>query len=114
MLESRARRYRGGREPIGLKGRTVLMIDDGTATGSTARAACRVARARGAARIVLAVPVALHDWTAQLGEEADELICLHTTRDFRVVCSRRATCADHRGRLAVAAGPTWRGHDCRR
>ncbi|MGW2085164.1 phosphoribosyltransferase family protein [Streptomyces sp. NPDC001880] len=85
VLESRARRYRGGREPIGLEGRRVLMIDDGVATGSTARAACRVARARGAARIVLAVPVAPHDWTARLGEEADELICLHTTRDFFAV-----------------------------
>ncbi|MFJ8851953.1 phosphoribosyltransferase family protein [Streptomyces sp. NPDC102437] len=85
VLESRARRYRGGREPIGLEGRTVLMIDDGVATGSTARAACRVARARGAARIVLAVPVAPHDWTARLGKEADELICLHTARDFFAV-----------------------------
>ncbi|WP_442481147.1 hypothetical protein [Streptomyces sanglieri] len=43
VLESRARRFRSGREPIGLEGRTVLMIDDGAATGSTARAACRVA-----------------------------------------------------------------------
>ncbi|MFJ1551578.1 phosphoribosyltransferase family protein [Streptomyces sp. NPDC088246] len=55
VLESRAQRYRSGREPIGLEGRTVLMVDDGVATGSTARAACRIARARGAARIVLAV-----------------------------------------------------------
>ncbi|WP_371801347.1 MULTISPECIES: hypothetical protein [unclassified Streptomyces] len=44
--------------------------------------------------------MALHDWTARLGEEADEPIFLPTTRDFRVVGSRRATCADHRGRLA--------------
>ncbi|MFJ2588533.1 phosphoribosyltransferase family protein [Streptomyces sp. NPDC087538] len=85
VLKSRARRYRGGREPIGLEGRTVLMIDDEVATGSTARAACRVARARGAARIMLAVPVAPHDWTARLGEEADELICLQTARDFFAV-----------------------------
>ncbi|MFB7135524.1 phosphoribosyltransferase family protein [Streptomyces sp. NPDC056237] len=85
VLESRAQRYRGGREPIGLEGRTVLMVDDGVATGSTARAACRIARARGAARIVLAVPVAPHDWTARLGEEADELLCLHTPRNFFAV-----------------------------
>ncbi|MFH8520565.1 phosphoribosyltransferase family protein [Streptomyces gelaticus] len=85
VLESRARRYRGGREPIGLEGRTVLVVDDGVATGTTARAACRIARARGAARIVLAVPVAPHDWIARLGEEADELICLRAPRNFFAV-----------------------------
>ncbi|WP_323181421.1 phosphoribosyltransferase family protein [Streptomyces sp. NBC_00154] len=85
VLESRAQRYRGGQEPIGLEGRTVLVVDDGVATGSTARAACRIARARGAARIVLAVPVAPHDWITRLGEEADELICLHTPRNFFAV-----------------------------
>lgn len=85
VLESRAQRCRGGREPIRLEGRTVLVVDDGVATGSTARAACRVARARGAARIVLAVPVAPHDWTARLGGEADELICLHAPRNFFAV-----------------------------
>ncbi|WP_405682280.1 phosphoribosyltransferase family protein [Streptomyces sp. NBC_00057] len=85
VLERRAQRYRGGWEPIGLEGRTVLVVDDGVATGSTARAACRVARARGAARIVLAVPVAPHDWIARLGEEADELICLHAPRNFFAV-----------------------------
>ncbi|MFD9815573.1 phosphoribosyltransferase family protein [Streptomyces sp. NPDC059080] len=84
VLESRAQRFRGGREPIGLEGRTVLVVDDGVATGSTARAACRIARARGAARVVLAVPVAPHGWTARLGE-ADELICLHTPRNFFAV-----------------------------
>ncbi|MCF4136724.1 phosphoribosyltransferase [Streptomyces sp. Tue 6430] len=85
VLDTRARRYRGGREPVGLRGRTVLVVDDGVATGSTARAACRIARARGAARIVLAVPVAPHDWTARLGEDADELVCPHTPRDFFAV-----------------------------
>ena len=82
VLDMRARRYRGGREPVGLRGRTVLVVDDGVATGSTARAACQIARARGAARIVLAVPVAPHDWTTRLGEDADELVCPHTPRDF--------------------------------
>ncbi|GAB3173365.1 phosphoribosyltransferase family protein [Streptomyces incanus] len=85
VLESRARRYRAGREPVGTEGRTVLVIDDGVATGSTARAACQIARARGAARIVLAVPVAPHDWTARLGEDADELVCLHTPWDFYAI-----------------------------
>lgn len=85
VLQSRALRYRGGREPVGLKGRTVLVVDDGVATGSTARAACRIARARGAARIVLAVPVAPHDWAARLGQDADELVCLHTPRIFYAI-----------------------------
>ncbi|MYV65697.1 phosphoribosyltransferase, partial [Streptomyces sp. SID2131] len=52
-LEQRARRYRGSRTPVPLEGRTVLVVDDGLATGATALAACRVVRARGAARIVL-------------------------------------------------------------
>ncbi|MCK8438827.1 phosphoribosyltransferase [Streptomyces sp. D2-8] len=85
VLERRARRYRGGREPVGLKGRTVVVVDDGVATGSTARAACRIARARGAARIVLAVPVAPHDWNARLGGDADELVCLHAPRIFYAI-----------------------------
>ncbi|WP_324790346.1 phosphoribosyltransferase family protein [Streptomyces sp. H51] len=82
VLQSRARHYRGGRESADLRGRTVVVVDDGVATGSTARAACRIARARGAARIVLAVPVAPHDWTARLGGDADELVCPYTPRSF--------------------------------
>ena len=60
-LERRARRFRGDRARIALQGRTAVIVDDGIATGSTARAACRVARAQGAARVVLAVPVAPRD-----------------------------------------------------
>ncbi|MGW2182302.1 phosphoribosyltransferase family protein [Streptomyces sp. NPDC001732] len=85
VLESRARRYRGGRASIGLEGRTALVVDDGVATGSTARAACQIARARGAARVVLAVPVAPHDWTARLGRDADEFVCVHTPRNFYAI-----------------------------
>ncbi|MEU3175871.1 phosphoribosyltransferase family protein, partial [Streptomyces sp. NPDC007000] len=85
VLENRARRYRGGREPVGTEGRTVVVVDDGVATGSTARAACRIARARGAARIVLAVPVAPHDWASRLGGDADELVCPHTPWDFSAI-----------------------------
>ncbi|MGW7253607.1 phosphoribosyltransferase family protein [Streptomyces sp. NPDC054834] len=85
VLELRARRYRGEREPVELAGRTVVVVDDGVATGSTARAACRISRARGAARIVLAVPVAPRDWTERLGGEADELVCLDTPRRFYAI-----------------------------
>ena len=59
-LERRGRRFRAGRPPVPIAGRTVVVVDDGIATGSTARAACRVARARGAARIILAVPAAIN------------------------------------------------------
>jgi putative phosphoribosyl transferase len=84
-LEVRVRRFRGGRPPIALEGRIVVVVDDGIATGSTARAACQVARARGAARVVLAVPVAPPDWRGRLGKFADELVCLHTPDPFYAV-----------------------------
>ncbi|MFB7337063.1 phosphoribosyltransferase family protein [Streptomyces adustus] len=85
VLESRAQRYRGEREPAALTGRTVLIVDDGVATGSTARAACQIAHARGAARVVLAVPVAPQDWAARLGADADELVCPHTPWSFYAI-----------------------------
>ncbi|MFJ3790051.1 phosphoribosyltransferase family protein [Kitasatospora sp. NPDC090091] len=81
-LERRARRYRGDRAPADLRGSTVVVVDDGIATGSTARAACRIVRARGAARVVLAVPVAPHDWVDRLADVADELICVGTPSPF--------------------------------
>ncbi|GAA1009249.1 phosphoribosyltransferase family protein [Streptomyces thermogriseus] len=84
-LERRAVRYRGERPPVAVAGRTVVIVDDGVATGSTARAACRTVRARGAARVVLAVPVAPPDWTERLAGEADELVCLATPVDFFAV-----------------------------
>jgi putative phosphoribosyl transferase len=56
VVEARAARYRAGRPRQPLDGRVALIVDDGLATGSTALAACQVARARGAARVVLAVP----------------------------------------------------------
>ncbi|MEV7771069.1 phosphoribosyltransferase family protein [Kitasatospora sp. NPDC086791] len=81
-LERRARRYRGDRPPADLRGRRVIVVDDGIATGSTAKAACRIVRARGAARVVLAVPVAPRDWTDRLEEVADDLVCVDTPSPF--------------------------------
>ncbi|MFF0479066.1 phosphoribosyltransferase family protein [Streptomyces sp. NPDC004284] len=81
-LDQRALRYRGSRTPVPLDGRTVVVVDDGLATGATALAACRVVRARGAARIVLAVPVAPKGWTARLGGEADETVSVHAPELF--------------------------------
>jgi putative phosphoribosyl transferase len=81
-LERRARRFRGDRPRIALQGRTAVIVDDGIATGSTARAACRVARAQGADLVVLAVPVAPSDWEARIGGDADECIALDTPQPF--------------------------------
>ncbi|MYZ41078.1 phosphoribosyltransferase, partial [Streptomyces sp. SID4917] len=74
--------YRGDRPPVGLKDRTAVIVDDGIATGSTAFAACRVARARGAARVVLAVPLAPADALAWLRQEADAVVCLYSPEYF--------------------------------
>lgn len=84
-LERRARRFRGDLPRVTLEGRTAVIVDDGIATGSTARAACRVARTLGAAWVVLAVPVAPPDWTARLGAEADELVALETPEPFHAI-----------------------------
>ena len=84
-LERRLERFRGGRPPSRLRGRTALIVDDGIATGSTALAACEVARARGAARVVLAAPVAPRDRIAELERAADEVVCLQTPAYFVAV-----------------------------
>ena len=84
-LERRIKRYRGDtpREP--LAGRTAILVDDGIATGSTARAACQVARALGASRVVLAVPVAPPSARTTLADAIDELICLETPGRFLAI-----------------------------
>ncbi|MCQ4041225.1 phosphoribosyltransferase family protein [Streptantibioticus rubrisoli] len=81
-LARRAARYRGDRPRLDITGRTVIVIDDGIATGATARAACRIARAQGAKRVILAVPVAPPDRIVPLGQDVDELVCLETPHDF--------------------------------
>jgi putative phosphoribosyl transferase len=77
-LERRMSQFRSHGAPLQLEGRTVVIVDDGVATGSTAKAACRVARAQGAARVVLAVPVAAAQAFASLRDEADEVIAVLT------------------------------------
>lgn len=84
-LERRAQRFRAGRPRVPVDGRVVVVVDDGIATGSTARVACQVARAHGAARVVLAVPGGPPDWTDRLAGDADELICVTTPPGFRAV-----------------------------
>ncbi len=81
-LERRLRVYRGGRAPFPVEGRTAIVVDDGLATGFTARAAIEVMRRRSAARVVLAVPVGPPDAVEALGTVADEVVCVDTTTRF--------------------------------
>jgi len=81
-LIRRAIRYRDGRPPIPLAGKIAVVVDDGVATGSTARAACQIARAHGASRVVLAVPVAPPGFDRRLGDDADEFACVAQPEPF--------------------------------
>lgn len=83
-LDARVRRFRGDRGPVPIAGRTALIVDDGIATGATARVACRVARVRGASRVVLAVPVASPRAIESL-PEADEIVCVEAPVGFMSV-----------------------------
>jgi putative phosphoribosyl transferase len=117
VVEARAARYRVGRSRQPLQGRVALIVDDGIATGFTALAACQVARAQGAARVVLAVPVAPCGWEEQIGTAADELICVESPeaflaigqfyRDFAQVTDQEViSCLEHAETRTVAgAGP---------
>lgn len=84
-LQRRARRLRRGGPAPCLAGRTVVVVDDGIATGATARAACRVARAQGAARVVLAAPVCSPRTAGSLQGDADELVVAAPLRDADAV-----------------------------
>lgn len=84
-LEERVRRFRGSEHVLDLRDRTVVVVDDGVATGSSARAACEVVRASGAAAVVLAVPVAPYDWTERMGDAADRYVSVDTPFDFNAV-----------------------------
>lgn len=82
VLERRAEVYRSGRERVPLAGRVAIIVDDGIATGATIKAACQVARAHGARRIVLAVPVGPREVRRAMGDVADEIVCLTTPWPF--------------------------------
>jgi putative phosphoribosyl transferase len=84
LLESRVSRLRRGRRRVDLHGRTAIIVDDGIATGSTARVACAVARHLGATRVVLAAPVGPHGAAGRI-PEADDVICLIQPHDFVAV-----------------------------
>jgi putative phosphoribosyl transferase len=84
-LSRRVKVYRGGRPPPDVAGRTVILVDDGLATGVTARAALRSLRARSAGWTVLAIPVAAPSSAAAMRDEADSVVTLATPTAFRAV-----------------------------
>jgi putative phosphoribosyl transferase len=81
-LGRRVERYRDGWEPMDVRGRTVIVVDDGCATGLSDLAAVRALRKRRAARIVVAAPVASEHAVDVLGEEADDVVCVKVPHDF--------------------------------
>jgi putative phosphoribosyl transferase len=84
-VERRARLLRPGRPRVPVRGRAVIVVDDGAATGATARVGCRVARELGATRVVVAVPVASVTAAAELAAVADEVVCLLRPDPFGAV-----------------------------
>lgn len=84
-LERREQAYRDGRPPAELRDRTVLLVDDGLATGSTMKAAVRAVRGHAPARVVVAVPVGAPDACRELREVADEVVCARSPEHFSAV-----------------------------
>ncbi len=84
-LQRRERMYRDDRPPPNVRGRTVILIDDGLATGSTMRAAVAALRRQGPARVVVAVPVAAPSTCEEMAGEVDDLVCARTPEPFRAV-----------------------------
>jgi putative phosphoribosyl transferase len=84
-LERRELAYREGRPPIDLRGRVVVLIDDGLATGSTMKAAVQAVRAHAPARVIVAVPVGSPDTCRELAAIADEIVCAWSPEHFAAV-----------------------------
>lgn len=110
-VRHREARFRQGREPLPVTGRTVILVDDGLATGATATAAIAALRTRQPARIVLAVPIAAQDTLERLRPLADEVVCLETPTAFFAVGQgyedfRQTTDEEVRAILARSGPPT--------
>jgi len=84
-LERRVKLYRGVRGPLPVENRTIIVVDDGVATGATMRAGLQALRARGAARVIAAAPVGAADSVDALREDADEVVVLETPTWFQSV-----------------------------
>lgn len=118
-IERRRREYMGDRKPIDVEKRTIILVDDGIATGGTVRAALKGLRKAHAGKIVLAVPVAPADALHDLADECDEIVCLLTPDPFYAVgvhyadfsqtsdaeVTRLLANAPHRSPPAVSASP---------
>jgi predicted phosphoribosyltransferase len=114
-IERRRRLYFQDFVRVDPKDRTAIVVDDGLATGATAKAAVRALKRRGAGRVVLAVPVAPPETLAELQREADEVVCLNTPRsflgvgafyqDFRQLADQEVVALLHQARAAAAKTP---------
>lgn len=83
--ERRLKTYRGDRPPLDLQGKTVIIVDDGIATGLTMRAAIKSVRAKGVSKVIVAIPVAAQDSLEKIKQEVDEVICLNVPPFFGAV-----------------------------
>lgn len=108
-LDRRAAAYRGSRPKVDLSRRPVYVVDDGIATGATARAACAVAKAEGAERVVMAVPVAPADAVGNFADLGCELVAVHYPNHFYAIGQWyddfSPTSDEEVVRLLSAAGP---------
>lgn len=84
-LARRERSYRGSKPPLDIRGKTVIVVDDGLATGSTMRAAVRALRQKNAGSIIVAVPVAARETCEEISREVDDIVCLRTPDPFQAV-----------------------------
>ncbi len=84
-LHRREQVYRQGRQPSAVRGRTIILVDDGLATGATMKACSRAIRLQLPKRIVIAVPVAAQQTCDEFRNEVEEIICAHTPEPFRGV-----------------------------
>lgn len=85
ILQAREQLYREGRPPIAVQNRTLILVDDGLATGASMLAAARALRPSGAKRVIIAVPVAARSTCDELSREADLVICAATPHPFGAV-----------------------------
>jgi putative phosphoribosyl transferase len=84
-LERRRAVYRSGRAPVSVKGKTVIVVDDGAATGTTMKVVARAIRRRSPATVILALPVASTDAVSDLKKESDKVVCLSQPPRFRAL-----------------------------
>ena len=111
-LVRREQAYRGAHPPIDIKGKAVILVDDGLATGATMKAAVQAARLLSPARVIVAVPVGAGETCHDLSDLADEMVCLYTPASFQAVSQCyldfRET-SDDEVRALLADSPAQRG-----